>query len=291
MTVRSFPCTNIWGGFLYLPSSQAIKVLAAFHGFVARADASNPGLKYDEFAAGPMACFTYIQKLGIQAISVNLVSTQPPESQEKWPPCWKTSGFKSLWWFWNTCKTRSLTSMTDEMCALNPPGKRQVFATTTVQNDTSTLAVAHSAYYNAISSIRHVKGMIWTLVLQPFLPIWARKGFGNPLGLDEGTPEPLVIVSFTINWTDQKDDECVKATTRQAIEQIDDFATINKTGHRYRYLNYCGEWQDPFKGYGEENLRFLQATSRKYDPEGLFQKGCTGGFKLGMPDKGSGALQ
>ena len=121
-------------------------------------------------------------------------------------------------------------------------------------------------------------------MLQPLLPSWSRKGDANPLGLDDGTREPLVVVSFTVNWDEQRDDELVQTTIRHAIEQIDAAAGANKTGHRYRYLNYCAEWQTPFEGYGEENWRFLQRVSKRYDPEGLFQKGCVGGFKLDVVD-------
>ena len=111
-------------------------------------------------------------------------------------------------------------------------------------------------------------------------------GDPNPLGLSpQGTPdEPLVIVSFTVNWDQRQNDEFVKLTTRQAIERMDAVAAANKTGHRYRYLNYCAEWQRPFAGYGEGNWRFLQEVSKKYDPEGLFQRGCVGGFKLDVAD-------
>ena len=134
--------------------------------------------------------------------------------------------------------------------------------------------------------MRHVivKGLLWTLVLQPLLPNWARKGDTNPLGLNDGTREPLVVVSFTVNWDERRDDELVQTTIRHAIEQIDAAAAANKTGHRYRYLNYCAEWQKPFEGYGEGNWRFLQRVSRRYDPEGLFQRGCVGGFKLDVVD-------
>lgn len=172
------------------------------------------------------------------------------------------------------------------MNALNPPGRRQVFATTTIKNDPSTLAAAYAAYRDAIASIRrvNVKGLVWTLVLQPLLPDWARKGDTNPLGLDDGTREPLVMVSFTVNWAERRDDELVETTTRLAVEQIDAVAMANNTGHRYRYLNYCAKWQRPFEGYGLENLAFLQGVSRRYDPDGLFQKGCVGGFKLDMID-------
>ncbi|KAI9829300.1 MAG: hypothetical protein M1826_005764 [Phylliscum demangeonii] len=285
-TAVSFPSTKIWSGFLYMPASHATKVLAAFYEFVNRADSDDPCTAYDKYAAGPLACFTYLHILGVQAISVNLVYTKLPENEKKWPICWKTSSFGSLWRFWSTCKVRTLTSATDEMVDLNPPGKRQVLATTTIKNDPATLAAAHAAYRDAITSIRrvNVKGLSWTLVLQPLLPSWLRKGDPNPLGLQDGNQEPLVLVNFTVNWVEGQDDEFVKTTTRCAIEQIDAVAAANNTGHPYRYLNYCAEWQRPFAGYGVENWRFLKEVSGSYDPEGLFQKGCVGGFKLDVAD-------
>lgn len=268
-----------------MPASQAVKVLKAFHDYVNRGDSGDPGTTYDNHAAGPLVAFTYVQQLGIQAISVNLVYTKLPENGKKWPTCWRTS-FGSLWRLWSTCKVRTLTSATDELNELNPAGRRRVWATTTFRNDPATLAAAHGAYRDAIASIRrvNVKGMSWTLVLQPLLPDWVRKGDANPLGLHDCTDEPLVIVSITNLWNERKDDEFVTTITRHAIEQIDAVAAANKTSHRYRYLNYCAEWQKPFEGYGEENLRFLQRVSREYDPDGLFQRGCVGGFKLEMVD-------
>ena len=264
-----------------MPATQAAKVLAAFHEYVNRGVSDDSSTMYDNHAAGPIACFSYIKKLGIQAIAVNLVYTKSSENDREWPACWKTSSFRSLWRLWSTCKVRTLTSATDEMNALNPPGRRQVFATTTIKNDPATLAAAHAAYSNAIASIRHVniKGLVWTLVLQPLLPDWVRKGDANPLGLHD-THEPLVIVSFTVNWAERRDDEIVKTTTRRTIDQIEAVAASEKTSHRYRYLNYCAEWQRPLEGYGADNWRFLQGVSRRYDPEGLFQTGCVGGFKL-----------
>ncbi|TGO83909.1 hypothetical protein BPOR_0576g00020 [Botrytis porri] len=230
-TARSFPSIKIWSAFLYMPSSQTSKVISVFHEVVNRVD-------WDHHAAGPLACSTYIHPLGVQAISVNLVYTKP--SENKWPEYWKRSPFSSTWRFWSTCKLRTLTSATDEMNALNPPGKRQVLATTTIKNDIATLTATHAVYQNAISSLR-------------------------------------------MNWPNARDDEVVKKITRRAIEEIEHSAEKNGTGHKWKYLNYCAEWQRPFGGYGEENVRFLRGFSRVYDSEGLFQRGCVGGFEHGMP--------
>jgi len=159
-------------------------------------------------------------------------------------------------------------------------------ATTTIKNDPATLAAAHLAYSDAITAIRSGKigDVGWTIVFQPLLPEWTRKGDPNPLGLAKLGDEALVIINFTVSWADRKDDDFIKSTTRNAVEQIDSYANAHGTGNRYRYLNYCAEWQRSFEEYGEENWRLLREASSKYDPEGLFQKGCVGGFKLDVVD-------
>lgn len=104
------------------------------------------------------------------------------------------------------------------------------------------------------------------------------------LGLDESTDEPFVIVRFSVNWDVAKDDELVNMTTRKTIEITDQVAKSDGTGHRCRCLKYCATWQKLFETYGENNLRFLKEVSRRYNPDGLFQWGFVGGFKLGLEE-------
>lgn len=283
-TANAIPSTKVWSGFLYMLPSQASKVLEAFHEYLGRNVSDGQGKTYDQYAAGPIACFTYLSKSGIQAIAVNLVHTELPEGCRQWPKCWRSSRFASLWRLWSTCKVRSLMNATDELHALNPPGRRQTWGTTTVKNDRATLTATHKAYQSGVQSIREagIKDVSWTLVLQPLLPDWARKGQSNALGLDDCPDEPLVIVQFTVNWASSADDEKMEELTRTMIEQLNVHANKYQTSHRYRYLNYCGSWQKPFHSYGEANLEFLRNVSRDYDPDGLFQHGCSGGHKLGL---------
>ncbi|KAH7562328.1 FAD binding domain-containing protein [Bipolaris maydis] len=283
-TVRTFPCMNVWSGFVYYSSWKHPEILSAFHSFVARTTSGEANHSFDPYAAGPLACFTYLQSYGIQGIAVNLVHTSPDPKNKGWPSTWLNSGFKSTLRFWSTCKVRTLREATDEVNALNPPQRRQEFATTTIKNDLDTLTATHTVYRNAIQKIRqhNVKGMAWTLVLQPLLPTWTCKGDANPMGLDDKDEEALVIVSFTVNWALSKDDDVVQDIIRAAIGQIDAYARKRGTQHKYRYMNYCAKWQKPFEGYGEENLESLHRVRREVDPEGLFQHGCSGGFKLGM---------
>jgi hypothetical protein len=162
-TTHAFPSAKIWSGFLYLHSSQASKVLTALHEVRDRVIATDQGKVYNEFAAGPIACFTYLQQLGIQGpISVALTRTKLPEHDKKWPTCWQTSSFAPLWRFWSTCSAKSLTAAVEEMSVLNPPGWRLEFATIVprllrIVNDQGTLDATHRAYHDAVAQIRETK--------------------------------------------------------------------------------------------------------------------------------------
>lgn len=111
LVVRAFPCTKVWSGFLYMWSWKAPAALRAFHDFV---DAE----PMDEKAAGPLVCISYVQQIGITLIATHLMYTKP----ESWPECWR--GFGSIGRIWSSCKTRSLTSATDELDSISPAGHR-----------------------------------------------------------------------------------------------------------------------------------------------------------------------
>ncbi|GMF73651.1 unnamed protein product [Aspergillus oryzae] len=271
---------GVAGGFLYAPNSQSAKAIVAFHDSVKRSDPKIGRADVDPHAAPPITCFTYVQPVGMQIVTVHLAYTNLSEEPKGWPDYWKTSRFASLWRLWSTFRPRTVTSAVIEMSSTSPPGQRWSFGTTTIKNDLHTIFAARAAHEKAIGSLRRVKGLIWTIVMQPLLPSWAAKGDTNVLGIHEETDDALVILSFSVYWQRAGDDRHVYATIRETIEAIEAVATANGKGHRFRYLNYCAQWQRPLEGYGEENLRFLTEVSRKYDPDGLFQSGCTGGFKL-----------
>lgn len=278
--VRCFPSTDIWSGFIHAPNSQSLKALTALHESVKRADPKSSGISIDPHAAGPITCFTYVQALGIRIVTVHLAYTRVPEEPRQWSAYWRGSKFASLWRLWSTFKVQTLTSSMEEMNGSSPPGKRWSFSTTTIKNDLSTITAAHTIYNEAISSLRNVTGLIYGIVMQPLLPSWTRKGDPSPLGIHEATDDALIIISLSVSWQKAVDDKQIYATMQEVIERIDAVATANGTSHPYRYLNYCAKWQQPLEGYGEDNLQFLKEVSRRYDPDGLFQRGCEGGFKL-----------
>lgn len=52
--------------------------------------------------------------------------------------------------------------------------------------------------------------------------------------------------------------------------------------HPWLYINYASKKQDPFSGYGEENLQRLRTIQASVDANGVFSSTglCRGYFKL-----------
>lgn len=130
--------------------------------------------------------------------------------------------------------------------------------------------------------IRSVENGLFSLTLQPYslslLEKSASNG-GNSLGLNTNDG-PLVSILLISIWKNKTDDNVVLDFMRDAIKYIKLDAEGKNTLIPYVYMNYAFSHQDPIGSYGAENHEKLQATSQKYDPQGLFQRGCPGGFKL-----------
>lgn len=90
----------------------------------------------------------------------------------------------------------------------------------------------------------------------------------------------LAGLDLTVQWSDALDDAAVNNATQCLLRQGIEYAKQENLYHKYIYLNYAIEPQDPIAGYGNESREFLRKTSRKYDPRQVFQKLVPGGFKL-----------
>ena len=154
--------------------------------------------------------------------------------------------------------------------------------TTTFKNDLSLLHIVYERFSRTIKQIENIKEITWSLTFQPIAPAIAARSIaqgGNSQGLDP-SDGPLVNILLGSSWTEAADDKLVNETASKFIAGVETLAREKGIHHRFVYLNYADKTQDPIDGYGEANKERLQAVSRKYDPQGLFQKGVPGGFKL-----------
>ncbi len=64
------------------------------------------------------------------------------------------------------------------------------------------------------------------------------------------------------------------------MQKADEAARDMGMLHKFVYLDYANQDQDPILTYGRENVARLRAAARRYDPRGVFQRQVPGGFKL-----------
>ncbi|KAI1413521.1 FAD-binding domain-containing protein [Hypoxylon sp. FL1857] len=161
-------------------------------------------------------------------------------------------------------------------------GTRCAYMNITVKSNAAALIAASEIYKEALEPVKSVEGLRCSFTLQPYPASLLEKSSqngGNSLGL-ETTHEPLVSVLLLSYWQNVGDDSKILEMMGNALEKIKAEAASREQLVSYVYMNYASVNQDPVGSYGEDSKRHLTEVSKKYDPEGLFQKGCPGGFKL-----------
>lgn len=155
---------------------------------------------------------------------------------------------------------------------------------TTVKADIGILEKAVVIFKRAAEHIKTLKdsSLVASIIFEP-LPVTLLRGsaFGykNRFGLDP-SGGPLVSVSFVINWKNQSDDVEILGTFRNALDEIKREATSRGLAAVFELMSTACHFQDPIDSYGTKNKQKMQEVSKKYDPEGVFQKAVVGGFKL-----------
>lgn len=149
----------------------------------------------------------------------------------------------------------------------------------TVKADSTTLEAASEIYKNALRPVKEVESLTCSFTLQPYPLSLLEKSVGNSLGLST-TDGSLVSVLLLCYWKNTSDDEAILSMMKNALAKMKEVAESQKHLVPYVYSNYASSDQDPIASYGSNEKKKLQEVSTKYDPEGLFQTGCPGGFKL-----------
>ena len=103
---------------------------------------------------------------------------------------------------------------------------------------------------------------------------------GNMLGLDSSLKKDSIVFQGEALLPRKNHWELVDAKLRAATTKVEEYAESTGQAHPWKYINYANPSDDPFAGYGAENLDYLRRVAKKYDPEGFFQTNVPGGFKL-----------
>lgn len=180
-----------------------------------------------------------------------------------------------------TLMIADLLTLTEELSAGQANGQRVWYDTITVRSDAVYFEQARELFDIVFSPLFNTSTVVVTaLSWQPVTKPMLAPGCGmNSLGLCPSDGN-LVIMNWNIAWLNSTGDEAVKKAADVFLQQARDLGRERGVLDEYVYLNYAQQEQNPIASYGEENVKFLRNVSRRYDPEGVFQKLVPGGFKL-----------
>lgn len=91
---------------------------------------------------------------------------------------------------------------------------------------------------------------------------------------------PFSEFLFDYTWDNDADTDLFRRLGESITQQVDGYAKMINADNEYIYLNYADGVQNPLKGYGEENVKYIRRVANKYDPYGVFQYQVPGGFKI-----------
>ncbi|KAI1269173.1 hypothetical protein F5Y18DRAFT_415014 [Xylariaceae sp. FL1019] len=183
---------------------------------------------------------------------------------------------------YNTLRRHTFVEAAHEQAGEISIPARSAYMNTHVRPDAETIIKCGEIWISHLASLKGLNGFVCSYTLQPYarslLEASAKKG-GNSLGL---SPDGGAIVSIALlaYWTNPADDDKILETFREALRKIDEEASSRDHLLPFKFLNYSSTFQDPIGSYGAKSKERLQKVSKDYDPDGLFQKGVPGGWKL-----------
>ena len=90
-----------------------------------------------------------------------------------------------------------------------------------------------------------------------------------------------IVWQFSTGWDLAQDDLRVEAWSRQLTEHLHSINQEMGIASEFVYMGDAGEWQDPYAGFPEENVKRMREIRAAYDPNEVFTQLSWGGFKLG----------
>jgi hypothetical protein len=173
----------------------------------------------------------------------------------------QAAGDRQTWWD-TTVKATATPDLLLDIVPLYEEHAARLLAAAAADNSTVTPYLVYQAISSNILKAMQVNG-------------------GNALGLK---PEdgPIMIVQLTATWTSAALDSVVESSSKELIAKVDALAASRgaRSKNGYIYMNYAGQTQDVFAGYGKENLARLRSVARKYDPKGKLRTLWNGYFKV-----------
>ncbi|KAL2017451.1 hypothetical protein VTK56DRAFT_2107 [Thermocarpiscus australiensis] len=130
---------------------------------------------------------------------------------------------------------------------------------------------------NGVKALSDVEGFFLKFLTQPQAVV--PKGSPSLFGLEGGRTD-YVMMLMTAAYANAADDERVRAGVTDIVRA--QRGLLSRKGYllKFIYANYADKTQGVYQSWGADSVAKLQAASRKYDHQDVFQTRVPGGLKV-----------
>lgn len=189
----------------------------------------------------------------------------------------------------DTTKLAPMSNVTLELGAGQPSGLRNVWLTSSFDNNADIMKYAVETYTVLTETLGEVlsedSGYNLLCMFQPLTRAIAERGLeqgGNIMGLDKYTQErgdgQMFLLTLAVKGADQE--ALARPYMAAYMADLEAKAKELDVHWDWQYLNYADKTQDPISSFGADAIAHMKAVSKKYDPWGVFQGLRASGFKL-----------
>ncbi|KAI0001221.1 FAD-binding domain-containing protein [Xylariaceae sp. FL0662B] len=270
--MNTFKSGDIWGGLTYYMQNTFSQLLHKAYDFA-----------YDETDEDTHIFCSIGYGYTHQAVTCVMFHTQGEENP---PSLQRFTAMGPQIKEKNTMRTAKHLDFCEELSKFTTDGFRQYFTTLTIKPDIPLMEAFYAKRQETLAMIEDAEGLIFSFSFHPLtrsLLENSKRAGGNAMAIPP-SDGPLFVLLINPIWVRPEDDDRIYTAVGNFVAELRRLAAEKGLLHRYIFTNYGFEKDDIFTGYGEESLSKLKVTSKKYDPEGIFQKGVPGGFKLPNAD-------
>ncbi|KAJ3537158.1 hypothetical protein NM208_g6434 [Fusarium decemcellulare] len=261
--------TRLWGGMRVMSKSSTPQQIESLVEFTANI----PNDIYSSY----VVLWNYQPSLGDIAVTAMLANTKAEE---------KPAAMKRLLAIpaiMDTTKQTTLAQVAAE--SEQPYGYYNSWNTITIKNDPETIQKAIDLHEIAVQNVKakSPSGDFSTMCLfQPLPTLYSKRSLergGNVMGLEQITEDAIIFMAgMHVSEAEMKDYGDTQA--KEWLAGVEEFARDKGTFVDWMFLNYANKDQKPIATFGDENIAAIKAAAAKYDPTGVFQKQCPGGYKI-----------
>ncbi|KAI0836401.1 hypothetical protein F5Y06DRAFT_305374 [Hypoxylon sp. FL0890] len=270
--MKTFKSADIWGGVTFYMSENIFDTFSQLiH--------SACDFVYNEEDRDAYGIFSIGYGFGHQAVTSVMYHTQGKENP---PSLQRFTSLDNQIKEMCTLRTSTHYGFTEELSNFSINGKRQYWTSITIHPDISLMEAFHKKWQDMLSAIQDAQGLTFSFGFHPITKAMLESSAAagsNSMAIPP-SDGPLFVVLINPGWDAAEDDERIFVAVGDFVQGLRKLASEKGLLHRYIFTNYAHQADDTIAGYGEASVIKLKKTSVKYDPEGIFQKGVPGGFKL-----------